>query len=102
MAECNCHRGYPESNHEGCCGHDEGRNPDCPFHGDGSGPGAIHTPIYRDLAHFDEVMSGPTPQELREAAATIIALNAKRGDPGRRWEPYGLIDEATRIEESRI
>ena len=36
--ECLCHR-PPGVNHELCCGHDEGRNPDCPFHGDGSTSG---------------------------------------------------------------
>jgi hypothetical protein len=36
--DCTCHRGYPGSNHEGCCGHDDGRDPNCPQHGDGSGP----------------------------------------------------------------
>ena len=35
--ECTCHREVLDS-HEACCGHDEGRCPDCPFHGDGSGP----------------------------------------------------------------
>jgi hypothetical protein len=37
MIECTCHR-ETGTNHEQCCGHDEGRDPDCPFHGDGSGP----------------------------------------------------------------
>jgi hypothetical protein len=37
-AECSCHHEYSRHNHEECCGHDEGRDPDCPFHGDGSGP----------------------------------------------------------------
>lgn len=37
---CTCHR-EQTSSHELCCGHDEGRNPDCPIHGDGYGrPGA--------------------------------------------------------------
>jgi hypothetical protein len=31
---CECHR--ESGSHETCCGHAEGRNPDCPFHGDGS------------------------------------------------------------------
>jgi hypothetical protein len=33
--ECSCHRQVARS-HELCCGHDEGRDPNCPFHGDGS------------------------------------------------------------------
>lgn len=32
--ECQCHNEL--GSHELCCGHDEGRNPDCPIHGDGS------------------------------------------------------------------
>jgi hypothetical protein len=32
--ECSCHR--EEGSHELCCGHEGGRNPDCPIHGDGS------------------------------------------------------------------
>lgn len=32
---CTCHR--PAGvNHELCCGHDEGRDPNCPQHGDGT------------------------------------------------------------------
>lgn len=31
---CECHR--ESGSHEGCCGHPEGRNPDCPIHGDGT------------------------------------------------------------------
>jgi hypothetical protein len=34
--ECSCHREYSRWNHEECCGHEEGRNPNCPLHGDGS------------------------------------------------------------------
>lgn len=34
MRECECHR--ESGSHELCCGHPEGRNPDCPLHGDGS------------------------------------------------------------------
>lgn len=33
--ECTCHRG--SGNHEQCCGHDYGRDPNCPNHGDGYG-----------------------------------------------------------------
>lgn len=32
--ECTCHRGA--GNHEQCCGDTDGRNPDCPRHGDGT------------------------------------------------------------------
>lgn len=32
--ECLCHR--ESGSHELCCGHEGGRNPDCPIHGDGS------------------------------------------------------------------
>lgn len=37
--ECTCHR-EPLESHEACCGHSidhngYGRDPDCPFHGDG-------------------------------------------------------------------
>ena len=31
--ECACHNEI--GSHELCCGHDEGRSPDCPIHGDG-------------------------------------------------------------------
>lgn len=34
-SECECHY-EPGSNHEACCGHEGGRNPNCPIHGDGS------------------------------------------------------------------
>jgi hypothetical protein len=34
--ECSCHREYSRWNHEECCGHEDGRDPDCPIHGDGS------------------------------------------------------------------
>lgn len=34
MTDCECHR--ETGNHELCCGHLEGRNPDCPRHGDRS------------------------------------------------------------------
>lgn len=40
MTECVCHdygRQHHDS-HESCCGHDDGRNPDCPIHGDGTTP----------------------------------------------------------------
>lgn len=33
--DCTCHREIVS--HELCCGHDEGRDPDCPRHGDGYG-----------------------------------------------------------------
>lgn len=32
--ECICHN-EPGINHESCCGHEDGRSPDCPIHGDG-------------------------------------------------------------------
>lgn len=32
--ECECHNEI--DSHELCCGHEGGRNPDCPIHGDGS------------------------------------------------------------------
>jgi hypothetical protein len=35
MTDCICHREMAVS-HQLCCGYDEGRNPDCPIHGDGS------------------------------------------------------------------
>lgn len=35
LGVCTCHREATRS-HELCCGHDEGRDPNCPFHGDGS------------------------------------------------------------------
>lgn len=38
-ADCECHR--ESGSHESCCGYDEGRHPDCPIHGDGSGARAI-------------------------------------------------------------
>lgn len=28
--ECTCHREYSRWNHEECCGHNEGRDPNCP------------------------------------------------------------------------
>lgn len=31
---CSCH--HETGSHELCCGHDQGRNPNCPIHGDGS------------------------------------------------------------------
>jgi len=35
--ECTCHRDSdPKTGHELCCGHDNGRDPDCPRHGDGA------------------------------------------------------------------
>jgi hypothetical protein len=43
MTACECHR--ETGSHELCCGHPEGRNPDCPTHGDGSGPNAVHQPV---------------------------------------------------------
>ena len=48
MTACTCHNDF-STTHESCCGHDDGRDPDCPYHGDGSGPGAIHSPIRRDV-----------------------------------------------------
>lgn len=42
-ADCECHR--ESGSHESCCGYDEGRHPDCPIHGDGSGPNAIRRPF---------------------------------------------------------
>jgi hypothetical protein len=33
---CECHR--EAGSHELCCGHDQGRNPDCSIHGDGGCP----------------------------------------------------------------
>lgn len=33
-SDCECHR--ESGSHDLCCGHDEGRNPDCPRHGDGT------------------------------------------------------------------
>ena len=44
MATCECHFEATDS-HDGCCGHEDGRNPDCPIHGDGSGPNAIRRPF---------------------------------------------------------
>lgn len=32
---CECHHEATNS-HESCCGHEDGRNPDCPIHGDGT------------------------------------------------------------------
>lgn len=34
MNDCTCHR-PANVNHELCCGHEQGRDPDCPQHGDG-------------------------------------------------------------------
>ena len=31
---CTCHG--ESGSHEACCGHEDGRDPDCRFHGDGS------------------------------------------------------------------
>lgn len=31
--ECSCHTEHLKS-HEACCGHENGRNPDCSIHGD--------------------------------------------------------------------
>ena len=39
MIDCECH--HETGSHSLCCGHDEGRSPDCPIHGDGSGPRAV-------------------------------------------------------------
>jgi hypothetical protein len=36
MPECSCHNEYSRCNHEECCGREEGRNPNCVLHGDGS------------------------------------------------------------------
>ena len=36
--ECTCHRDSDNGSHELCCGHDEGRDPNCPIHGDGTQP----------------------------------------------------------------
>ena len=47
VKNCTCHR--ESGSHEACCGHDQGRDPDCPFHGDGFGPHALHQPIRRSL-----------------------------------------------------
>jgi hypothetical protein len=35
-AQCTCHNEPTEKTHEMCCGHPEGRSPNCPLHGDGS------------------------------------------------------------------
>lgn len=35
VPECSCHIERLAS-HDACCGHDDGRDPNCPFHGDGS------------------------------------------------------------------
>lgn len=32
--ECTCHHEPTEKTHELCCGYANGRNPDCPRHGD--------------------------------------------------------------------
>lgn len=45
---CECHR-EPAASHELCCGHADGVSPDCPQHGDGSGPRAERTPARRSL-----------------------------------------------------
>lgn len=47
------------------------------------------------------VTSEPTPEQIRMAGWVLIALNNRSGDSGHRWDAYELIDEATRIEESR-
>jgi hypothetical protein len=39
VTDCECHHEATDS-HESCCGHEDGRSPDCPIHGDGSGPRA--------------------------------------------------------------
>lgn len=54
MSECSCHTGHPESNHEQCCGHFEGRDPDCSYHGDGSGPTPLrhHVRKAREYNYF--------------------------------------------------
>lgn len=41
---CTCHNDF-STTHEACCGHDDGRDPDCPYHGDGSGPNAVREDI---------------------------------------------------------
>jgi hypothetical protein len=35
---CTCHTDPDVREHELCCGHPQGRDPDCPIHGDGGGP----------------------------------------------------------------
>lgn len=35
-AVCDCH--HESGDHDGCCGYDGGRSPNCPVHGDGTTP----------------------------------------------------------------
>ena len=62
MIGCECHR--ETGSHELCCGHDEGRSPDCPIHGDGttSGePGGL-------IAHLEAAWHKAAGTASREAA----------------------------------
>ena len=43
MTDCECH--CESGSHESCCGYADGRSPDCPTHGDGSGPNAVRQPF---------------------------------------------------------
>lgn len=58
---CTCHREATTS-HEACCGHDEGRDPDCPQHGDGSGPEHCPTAGHGALENGDCPECGYTTQ----------------------------------------
>lgn len=52
MSECTCHNEY-SPDHELCCGHSEGRDPDCPYHGDGTTSGFVNSVAKRNTPRKD-------------------------------------------------
>lgn len=84
MTDCECHFEVTDS-HETCCGHEDGRNPDCPTHGDGSGPRSRRQrrtlsealDAAQDAAQFKKVIQGL----FRSLEAAIDAENDEEGKP---------------------
>ena len=60
--DCECHQQIADS-HESCCGYDNGRSPDCPTHGDGSGPRAVFQPI--SVAQAQAALDGTVRSAVR-------------------------------------
>lgn len=71
---CECHT--ESGPHDLCCGYEDGRSPDCPMHGDGSGTNAVAQPIRRTLPEqLDAARSG---QEFAQVLNNLFGAGATR------------------------
>lgn len=77
---CECHR--ETGSHELCCGHDEGRNPDCPIHGDAFARSVQYRERYGLHMTYDDAIAAYEEAKAKADAAyqEFLYLEAKALD----------------------